>query len=74
MGEECQTRMECLSKDLTQHWKLFDMMKGAPSNVDLIPDNSYILSSQKLLADIKQNVQMLEKKLSKNLSDQIQIF
>ena len=67
LGEKSNSRMDGHLKDVKhQQTKLFDMMKRAPSKVDPIPQNRFtISSSEKLLADIKQNVEELEKKLSK---------
>ena len=69
LGEKSNSRMECHLKDVkNQQKKLFDMMKDVPSKTDPIPQHSFtISSSKKLLADIKQNAEELEKKLSKTL-------
>ena len=50
-----------------QQRKLFDMMEGTSPKVDPIPHcNFTISSSKKLLADIEQNVEQLEKKVLKS--------
>ena len=69
LGEKSNTRMDCHLKDVrTQQKKLFDMMGDSFSEVHPIPESNFtVSSSRKLLADIKQNVAELEKKLSKTV-------
>ena len=67
LGEKSNTRMDCHLKDVrTQQKKLFGMMEDSFSKVHPRPESNFTVSSaRKLLADIKQNVAELEKKLSK---------
>ena len=67
LGEKSNSRMMCHLKDVKKQQKyLFDIMKGVPSKTDPIAQHSFtISSSQKLLADIKQNAAEQQKKLSK---------
>ena len=69
LGEKSNSKMDCHLKDVRkQQKKLFDMMEGTHSKVDAIPQSNFtVSSSQKLLADIKHNVEKREKKLSKTL-------
>ena len=69
IGEKSNSRMDGHLKDVKHQQKhIFKMMKDCPSRVDPIPQNSFtISSSQKLLVDIKQNAEEVEKKLSKTL-------
>ena len=69
LGVKSNTRMDYHLDDVrTQQKKLFQMMKGGPLKSDAIPENNFtVVSSQKLLDDIKQNFKDLEKKLSKFL-------
>ena len=69
LGEKSNTRMDRHLEDVrTQQKRLFEMRKSIPSNVDSLPKNTFTVSScEKLLADIKQNVEEFEKKFSKTL-------
>ena len=67
LGEKSNTRMDLHLKDVKiQQRRLFDMNERVPSTMDSIPKNTFtVASSQKLLADIKRNVEEVEKKLSR---------
>ena len=70
LGEKSNTRMDSHLKDVKAHQRrIFDMMEGSPNTkVDPLPENSFtVSSSQKLLAEIKQNTEELEKTFSKTL-------
>ena len=72
IGANSNTRMDSHLKDVRyQQREIFDMiegLRGARSKMEPIPENTYTVSSStKLLAQIKQNVEELEKKFSNNL-------
>ena len=69
LGEKSNSRMEGHLKDVkNQQKELFNMMKGAPSKVRPIPGNIFTVStSKKRLAEIKQNVEEVQRKFSKTL-------
>ena len=72
IGEKSNTRMDAHLKDVkAQHRNIFDIiegLEGAPSTMDPVPENTYtVSSSQKLLAQIKKNVDEQEIKTAKSL-------
>ena len=69
LGEKSNTRMDGHLEDVrTQQKRLFEMRKAFPSKVDPLPKNTFTISSSEiLLAEIKKNVEQLEKKFSKTL-------
>ena len=69
LGEKSNTRMDGHLKDVrTQQKSLFKMRKAIPFKVDPLPKSTFtVSSSEKLLADIKQNFEELENKYSKTL-------
>ena len=69
LGQKSNTKMDGHLRDVrTQQKKLFAMVKDGPSMADQIPQEKFTISySQKVLAEIKQSVEKLEKKLSKSL-------
>ena len=69
LAEKSNGRMEGHLKDVKiQQEKLFNITKHYIPKVEPIPENTFTVSSStKILADIKQNVAELEKKVSKTV-------